>query len=149
MGNVLSDTATIETTPTPSTLMDHGLIRGKMRHVTAIYECASLATASVIRVCRLYKGDRVLLSSYIITDDLGTTNTLTLGDDDSVTAADPDRYLEAAAAASACVIQCNDYATCIAKVPYEIQETCWLTSTVTEEATGTVQFEIDIVENMS
>lgn len=149
MGTVYSVEAAIENAPTPSTLMDHGQIRGKVRHVTATYEAASLAAASVINVCRLYVGDRVLLSSFIITDALGSGVTLALGDDDSVTAADPDRYLEATAAASAVVIQLNDVTTCIDKVPYEIQEECWLTCTTADESTGTIQFEIDIVENMS
>lgn len=149
MGTVYSDIATIENSPTPSTLMDHGQVRGKVRHVSATYECASLATASVINICRLYKGDRVLLSSFIISDDLGSGNTLAVGDTDSVTAADPDRYLEATAAASAVVIQFNDATACIDKTPYEIQEDCWLTCTVVDECTGTIQFEIDIVENMS
>ena len=149
MATVYSVEAAIENAPTPSTLMDHGQIRGKVRHVTATYEAASLAAASVINVCRLYVGDRVLLSSYIVHDALGSGVTLALGDDDDTTAADADRYLEATAAASAGVIQCNDGATVIDKVPYEVRKTCWLTCTTADEATGTIQFEIDIVENMS
>ena len=149
MTAVSSDVATIEAAPTPSTLMEHGLVRGKMRHVTAKYTCASLPTASTIRICRLYAGDRVLLNSYLFTEDLLTTNTLAVGDDDSVTAADPDRYMEAATAAAADVLQFNDFVTCVDKVPYTIQETCWLTCLTSGEATGSIQFEIDIVENMS
>jgi hypothetical protein len=142
MGNVYSVNYTKGNTPYGSNIIEANLQGGKVRFVYDYYEAASLATASVIYVARLPKGAVVLPNSFIMHDALGSGVTLALGDTDDTTAADADRYLEATSAASAGVIQLNDAATCINKMPYKVQKDCDLTCTVADELTGTIRFFI-------
>jgi len=149
MGTVYSDVATIENAPTPDTLIESGQVRGKVRSVNFAYTATALADASVIRVCRLYKGDQVLLGGSWIgsEDNLGSGVTLALGDDDDTTAADADRYLEATAIATAEIIQLNDAVACLSKVPYVVGKTCWLGITTADESTGDIRGQIMIQNN--
>ena len=130
--------------PYGSNQVDVNLQYGKVRFIYDTYEAASLADASVIKVARLPKGAVVLPNSFIVHDALGSGVTLALGDDDDTDSADADRYLEATSAASAGVIQLNDAATCVDKVPYAVQKDCNLTCTVADEVTGTIKFFIFI-----
>lgn len=146
MGNVYTDIGAIQLAPTPATLSSPALDSGKIRVVEAVYEAASLAAASVIRICKLFLGEIVLLDSYIIVDALGSGTTIEVGDDDDTVAVDPNRYLEATSCSSAAVIQFNDVVTCIDKVPYKIAKAeCWLGGTTADEMTGTLQFSMRIV----
>ncbi|MFP4477326.1 MAG: hypothetical protein ACLFOY_17315 [Desulfatibacillaceae bacterium] len=149
MTTVHTDVATIENSPTPDTYMDASLVRGSVRCIQAAYETAAAGAGTEIRVCRLYKGERVLLGqSHVMHDALGAGVTLAVGDDDDTTAADADRYLEAASAAAAGVLQFNDDAACIDKVPYEVGKECWLTCTTGgAAATGTIRFEVYVCAN--
>lgn len=132
MADVYSDIATIENSPTPATHMSPNICRGKVRAVSGSYTAASLADTSVIALCRLYAGDVVLLGgSWVGTEDtLGSARTVSVGDDDSVTAADPDRYLAATSIAAAGVLHFIDLTTKLSVNPYVVQETCWCTATV-------------------
>lgn len=129
-------------TPYGTNIIDASLQGGKVRFIYDYYEAASLATATTINVARLPKGAVVLPLSFIMHDALGSGVTLAVGDDDDTTAADADRYLAAADAASAGVIQFNDAATCIDKGPYKVQKDCNLTALTATEFTGTVRFFI-------
>ena len=86
------------------------------------------------------------MNSFLMHDDLGTGTSMDIGDDDSADA-DPDRYADGIdTAAAAGVFQFNDVETCIDKVPYKIQNDCWLTATnLGAAATGTLKFTIFIV----
>jgi hypothetical protein len=147
MATVYSNIATIENAPTPGTLMDPNIVRGKVRVVSGSYAAASLAASSVVRLCKLYAGDVVLMGpSWFGTEDtMGSGVTVKIGDDDDTTAADDDRYVAATALASAAIVQFNDAVTCINKRPYVIQKECWLIATFSaEEITGDLRFEVHI-----
>ncbi|OPL13585.1 MAG: hypothetical protein AVO39_10320 [delta proteobacterium MLS_D] len=128
--------------PYGSNLMEANLQYGKVRYIYDKYEAASLAGASVIKMARLPKGAVVLPNSCIVHDALGSGVTLAVGDNDDTDADDADRYLEATSAASAGVIQFNDDATCIDKMPYKVQKDCDLTITTANEATGTIEVHL-------
>ena len=150
MATVYSNVATIENAPTPPTLMEPNIIRGKVRAVSGHYTAASLAASSIVRLCRLYKGDVVLMGgSWIGSEDtLGSGVTVKVGDDDDTTAADDDRYLAATSLASAAVIQFNDVTTALAKRPYVVQKDCWLIATFSAHViTGDLRFEVQIATN--
>ena len=150
MATVYSDVATIENAVDPSTQMAPGQVRGKVRCVSFKYTAASLASASTIRVCQLYRGDQVKLGGSWIgsEDNLGSGVTLAMGDDDDSTAADPDRYLEATALATAEIIQLNDAVAVLSKVPYVIaKDGAWLTILTNDEITGDIRGEIYIANN--
>jgi hypothetical protein len=145
MADVYTDVATQENTPGgPANALDPQLTRGKDRRITAIYTAASLATGSVIRICKLRTGDYVEMDSWIMHADCGSGVLCQVGDDDDTTAVDANRYLEDTELSPTGVIQFNDVATCIAKVPYKIQKDCWLEATITNEATGRIIFGIHI-----
>lgn len=147
MATVYSNIATIEYAPGQSTLMSPNICRGKVRAVSGYYDAASLAASSVVRLCRLYPGDVVLLGgSWIGTEDtMGSGVTVKVGDDDDTTAADDDRYVEATSLASAAIIQFNDAVACLTKRPYVVQKECWLIATFSaEEITGQLRFEVQI-----
>jgi len=129
--------------------MESGKVRGKVRSVSWRYAATSLADATTIRVCKLYKGDQVLLGGSWIgsEDNLGSGVTLSMGDDDDTTAADPDRYLEATAIATAAIIQLNDAVACLSKVPYRVQKECWLTVLTADEITGDIRGQVMIQNN--
>jgi hypothetical protein len=148
MATVFTDVAAVEENPTPETYLDVSLSRGKTRCVQAVYEANGAASGTVINVCRLYKGERVLLGGALVLHDaLGSGVTLKLGDDDG-TGADDDRYLEAASAATAGAVHLGGSVACINKVPHEVGADCWLTCTVGGgAATGTVRFEAHLSAN--
>ena len=147
--SVYSTIATIENAPSPTTLMASAINRGKVRVQVGSYTAASLAASSEIALFRLHLGDVVLLAGSWLgsEDNLGSGVTFALGDNDSVTAVDADRYLEATAIATAAIIQLNDAVACLSKVPYTIQEDCWCILTVGDEVTGDIRFEILLSNN--
>lgn len=142
MGTVKGVNYTKGDDPYGSNLVESNLQYGKVRYIYDKYEAASLATASVIKMARLPKGAVVLPQSCIIHDALGSGVTLAVGDNDDTTAADADRYVEAASAAAAGVIQFNDAASCIDKMPYKVQKDCDLTITTANVSTGTIQLHL-------
>jgi hypothetical protein len=146
MTEVYSDVATKQNTPDPTNMLNVQRAGAKVYCVQAEYEADALAADDIINVCKLRKGDEVLMNSFVIFDDLGTGTTLDIGDDDDTDAADPDRYADGIDTASAAaVFQFNDVATCIDKVPYAVQKDCWLQATnLGAEATGTLKFTIFI-----
>lgn len=147
MATVYSNIATIENAPTTSTLMSPNIARGKVRAVSGHYTAASLAASSVVRLCKLYAGDVVLMGgSWIGTEDtMGSGVTVKVGDDDDTTSADDDRYVAATALSAAAIIQFNDATGCINNRPYVVQKTCWLIATFSaEEITGDLRFEVQI-----
>ncbi len=151
MATLYSDIATIENAPTPSTYEEAGQLRGKTRTITGSYTYAAAASGQTLNLCKLYKGDQVKLGgSWIGSEDaLGTSNTIAIGDSDDTTAADPDRYVEATALATAGVVQFNDGHACLSKVPYTIQKECWLTATNNgcASVSGDLRFEVFISNN--
>jgi hypothetical protein len=150
MADVYSNVATIQNAPhVGDSFNNPQRAGGKVRVVQASYEAAALAANDVIRVCRLRKGDEVLMNSFVMFDDLGTGTTLDIGDDDPLDtggAGDVDRYADGIdTAAAAAVFVFNDVTACIDKVPYTIQADCWLTAkNLGAAATGTLKFTIFI-----
>lgn len=71
-----------------------GLVNAQVEVMTEVYEASALATASTIDVAEL-PANAKFLGAEIFHDDLGTSVTLALGDDD-----DPDRYITAASVAA-------------------------------------------------
>jgi len=152
MATVYSTVATIENAPTPSTAMEAGEVRGKIRSITGSYTYNTTASGTVVNLCKLYKGDQVKLGgSWIGSEDaLGSGCTIAIGDTDDTDTADADRYLVATdVAAAGDIVQFNDVATCFTKVPYTIQKECWLTATDAGHATvvGDLRFEVFISNN--
>ena len=94
--SVYSDVATIENAPhVGDTFNNAQRLMGKVRVVQASYEMASTAANVEIAICKLRKGDEVLMNSFVMHDDCGTSgNTMDIGDDDDTTAADADRYAD-------------------------------------------------------
>jgi len=149
MGNVYSDIATKENAPDPANMLSPQRAGAKVYCVQSVYEAAALAANEVIRVCKLHKGDEVLMNSFVMFDDLGAGTTLDIGDDDpgdTGGAGDIDRYADGIdTATAAAVFVLNDVTTCIDKVPYTVQEDCWLTAkNLGAAATGTLKFTIFI-----
>lgn len=103
--------------------------KGQVFNLYDVYEASSIASGTVIKIGPFPKGAMILPDSFIVHDALGTGVTLAVGDDDDSTAADADRYVEATAAATAGVIQFNDAAACIDKVPYVLGKEAYLTIT--------------------
>lgn len=144
MAEVYSDIATVEKTPTPGSPLVAAKFHGKTRVVQASYEAAALAAASIINICKLRKGDIVLMNSFAMFDALGAGTSLDVGDNDSA-GADADRYADGIVTTSAEVFQFNDVAACIDKVPYIVQNDCWLQATLLgAEGAGTIKFTIFI-----
>jgi hypothetical protein len=145
-----SDVATIENAPTPSTLLSGGLNRARVRVVQATMELPAVDANSLINICKLYKGDRVLMNSFVIFDDLGNGCSLDIGDTDTAgegAAADIDRYADGIDTSSAGIFVFNSVATCIDKVPYEVGEECWLQGKVLGAGSeGTLVFTIFIAQ---
>lgn len=75
---------------------------GVVRPVIETYEAVALAAASTIHVCRPQKGAR-LIGGFIAADDLGTSNTLSVGTgiDAAGGVAVVDKFLAATAAGAA------------------------------------------------
>lgn len=83
------------------------------------YECSSLAAGSVIKLGPIPKGARILPSSFIMCDALGTGVTCKVGDED-----DDDRFVAASTSiATAVVVQFNDVSTLMDNVPYKALNT--------------------------
>lgn len=129
-------------------LVSAGYTQGRKRLIYDYVEIANASATSTVKFGPpLQPGWMILPSSYIIHDALGAGVTLTLGDDDSTTASDADRYLEATLASAAGVIQLNDSAACINKVPYVIQAKCNLILTIgAATANGTVRAYIEYTD---
>jgi hypothetical protein len=116
---------------------------GKLRSLCAVFTFAGESAGEVIRVCKLRKGDEVR-KGVIVGAALGTSVTLILGDDDGG-GADPDRYVEATAHASAAATV-FPAAAVITKVPYTVTADCWLTlTTAGGAANGKVMVIADIL----
>jgi hypothetical protein len=149
--SLYSDVATKEHTPDPSNMLSPQRAGAKVYTVQAAIELAAAAADSEIAICRLRKGDEVLLNSFMSHDVLGVGTSMDIGDNDDTTAVDADRYVDGAdTAAAADMIAFKDVgaAACIDKVPYTVQKDCWLIAKVLgAAATGTVKFTIFIARN--
>lgn len=146
MPDVYSDIGTIQNAPHVGDAYNSASKEGgKIRTVLASYEADGLAADDVIGVCKLRKGDIVLPTSFVMFDDLGTGTTLDIGDDDGGTG-DPDRYTDGLDTASAAAVAFLNDIGIIDKIPYVIQNDCWLTATnLGAAATGTIRFFVQIV----
>lgn len=144
--SLYTDVATKEYAPDPTAMLTPQRAGAKVRCVQAVVELAAAAADAEIAICKLRKGDEVLMDSFVMFDDLGTGTTLDIGDDDDTTAVDADRYadgIDTATAAGTFVF--NSVATCIDKVPYTAQKDCWLIAkNLGASATGTLKFTIFI-----
>lgn len=129
-------------------LVSAGYTQGRRRIIYDYVEIVSASATSTVKFGPpLQPGWMILPSSYLVHDALGAGVNVTLGDDDSTTAVDADRYLESTSAAAAGVIQLNDSAACINKMPYVIQAKCNLTMTIAgATANGTVRAYIEYTD---
>ena len=135
MGTVYGVNATIENAAgPPGSFLQAGKWGGKVRVMTDIYEAASLAAKSVIRVAKVPKDAVVLRNSNLQMDSLGTsTITIAIGIADDATLFD-------AATAQATAIRFFD----------DIDGAAWLASadvwiiltTDYAAATGTIKTEV-------
>jgi hypothetical protein len=144
--SLYSDVALKQSDPANNDMLDAQRGDAKVRCVQPVIELDAAAADTEFALCRLYKGDEVLMNSRIMFDDLGTGVTLDIGDDDDTDAADDDRYadgIDVASAAGSFVF--DSVATCIDKVPYRIQKDCWLKGMILgAAATGTLKGTIFI-----
>ena len=141
MATLYSDIATKEYTPDPTNMMVPQQAGAKVYAVSASITLAAAQIADVVRWKRLKKGDMLLPMGGIINAALGASTTLTLGDDDAA-GADAARYKAATATSTAAVLNLADAAQ-ITKVPYIVQNDCWLTSTLAGgAATGAVHLNV-------
>jgi hypothetical protein len=143
MATVYSDLATIQNAPHVGDSMNIAAKEGgKIRVVIASYEAAALAANDIINICKLRKGDIVLPQSLVMHDDLGTGTTMDIGDNDSA-GADADRYVDGIDTAAAASVAFFNQVAEIDKIPYVIQNDCWLQATnLGAAATGTIDFYI-------
>lgn len=141
-----SDVATKENAPAGSELLSAQRGDAKVRCVQAVAELAAAAANAEIAICRLHKGDEVLMNSFVMFDDMGVGTSLDFGDDDDSTAVDADRYADGIDTATAAgVFVFNSVVTCIDKVPYTVQKDCWLIAkNLGAASTGTLKATIFI-----
>jgi hypothetical protein len=143
MATLYTDVATKELTPDPANMMTPQQAGAKVYEMTPTITLAAAQIADVIRIKRLKKGDMVLPTTSVWNAALGASTTLSFGDDDAA-GADAARYKAATATSSAGVISFQDVAL-IAKVPYVVQNDCWLTATLAGgAATGAVKVFLQI-----
>jgi len=67
-------------TPSGSNILDQGINKSKVCFMYDTYEAAALATGSVIEMCDKLPVGAVVTSVIVAFDDLGTGNTLDIGD---------------------------------------------------------------------
>ena len=90
MSTVYGVNRTLANTPEESDITDPGLLEGKVRVMTDTYEAASTASGTVIEVGRKLPVKARILEIELITDALGSSRTLTVGDYNDV-----NRYITA------------------------------------------------------
>jgi len=93
---VYGDNATKALSPSPSNIINPGLVGGRLRVSVDTYEASSLAAGSAIYMCPPLPAGAKVIGMVLSYDALGSGVTLKVGD-----ASDDDRYLAAASAASA------------------------------------------------
>lgn len=136
MATVYSDIATVQNAPTPSTLVEVGLLGGKVRYACAKYS-GSDAAGTVINLVKLPKGARILpISNLQIEAGQGATLSVKVGDNDAA-GADDDRYLAASVPGASAV---NVVLGASALSLYKLQNEAWVQLT-----TGVVALTADKV----
>ncbi len=90
MATVYGANKTKMNTPIGANLLDQGLNKSNVCFMYDSYEASALAAASVIEVCDKVPDGAVVTKITVLTDDLGGTATIDLGDQ-----ADDDRYASA------------------------------------------------------
>ena len=135
MATVYGVNSTIENAAgPPDSFLRAGKWGGKVRVMTDIYEAASLAAASVIRVAKVPKGSVVLRISNLQMDDLGTS-TITI----SIGIADDATLFDAATAQVQTMVFFDD----IDGAPWVASADTWIIlTTAVAAATGTIKTEV-------
>lgn len=118
MGTVYGVNKTKLLSPIGSNILDGGLNKAKVVTMYDTYEASALAAGSVIKVCDKIPVGAIVTRIDVVFDDLGTGNTIDVGD-----ALDVDRYVDGADVATAASSASFPNATCIAGVGYQIVDT--------------------------
>ena len=121
---VYSTQAAVQNAPTPATMLDAGLVSGKVRLAHGKYTApdGNVSAGSTINLVKLPKGARVLPNSIIYVE--GGQNAglgVRVGDDDSTS--DDDRYLAASTPGS------SETTLSLAKAalaPHQLESECWI-----------------------
>lgn len=138
--DVLGDNYTKSITPTPVNKLARGLLDGKVRCHTELYEASALAAGSTIKIGKkLNKGD-VIKSITLWHDALGSA-TISIGD-----AASAARYKAATSVSSAGRIKSDEDASKIDGINYVVTGTnddVILLTTASAAITGTIKAQIE------